>query len=81
MRSGVGSVVVFSADRRATVGGAAAARRAGNHGAPRFGGARAGCYTPPTMFIARKQTKGSHDRGAWPWRRWLAPASFAVRAA
>jgi hypothetical protein len=21
------------------------------------------------MFIARKHNKGSHDRGAWPWRR------------
>jgi hypothetical protein len=34
----------------------------------------------PTMFIARKQTKGSHDRGAWPWRRKPAPVPFAVRA-
>lgn len=25
------------------------------------------CYTF-MMFTPRKQTKGSHDRGAWPWR-------------
>jgi len=22
------------------------------------------------MFIARNLSNGSHDRGAWPWRRW-----------
>jgi len=24
------------------------------------------------MFLARKLTKGSIDRGAWPWRGWPA---------
>jgi len=27
------------------------------------------------MFMPRKFTKGSHDRGAWPWRR-CASTSF-----
>jgi len=30
------------------------------------------------MFITRKQTKGSADRGAWPWRRSPASVWFAV---
>jgi len=36
-------------------------------GVPAVEGLSANCYTF-SMFIARKQTKGSHDRGAWPWR-------------
>jgi len=32
---------------------------------------QARCYTEK-MFITRKQTKGSADRGAWPWRRFSA---------
>jgi len=29
------------------------------------------------MFVPRKQTRGAHDRGAWPWRRWCLPEDAA----
>lgn len=43
----------------------------------RRSGARPACYTfrITIMFSARnKFTHGSHDRGAWPWRRCALPA-------
>jgi hypothetical protein len=43
-------------DRR-SVEGHAARGRTGGHPATLF-----------RMFASRKQTKGSNDRGAWPWR-------------